>query len=220
MTTKSKNQPTTSRSDKRARFTEQKQKKPGGASPLVLIVGVAVVLSLIGGTVFVLMRPSTAASESPSQSAGDSSQDSADLAQFRTGSQGLLVKAATIGHDPYPLVVAEDGAVRLPVSTFDDYKAHHYTYMHEGRPIEFFVLKSKDGVVRAAFNACDVCFPAKKGYTQDGDEMVCNNCGRRFPADQINEVRGGCNPSPLDRTVDGDTLVIQVADIVKGLGYF
>ena len=104
----------------------------------------------------------------------------------RTGSQGLLVSAATQGHDPYPLVVAEDGVVRLPLSTFDDYEAHYYTYMHEGQPIEFFVLKSKDGVVRAAFNACDVCFAAKKGYTQDGDEMICNNCGRRFPADQIN----------------------------------
>ena len=110
--------------------------------------------------------------------------------------------------------------MRLPLATFDDYKAHHYTYMHEGRPIEFFVLKSKDGVVRAAFNACDVCFLSKKGYTQDGDEMVCNNCGRRFPADQINDVHGGCNPSPLSRIVEGDTLVIQVEDIVDGLGYF
>jgi uncharacterized membrane protein len=132
----------------------------------------------------------------------------------------LLVKAATIGHDPYPLVEAEDGMVQLSLSTFDDYKAHYFTYMHEGRPIEFFVLKSKDGVVRAAFNACDVCFGSKKGYTQDGDYMVCNNCGRRFPADQINVVQGGCNPSPLQRAVEGDSLVIQVDDIIAGLGYF
>jgi uncharacterized membrane protein len=75
-------------------------------------------------------------------------------------------------------------------------------------------------VVRAAFNACDVCFPAKKGYHQEGDEMVCNNCGSRFPADQINEVRGGCNPSPLERMVESDTLVIQEQDIIAGLGYF
>jgi uncharacterized membrane protein len=50
--------------------------------------------------------------------------------------------------------------------------------------------------------------------------MVCNNCGRRFPADQINDVHGGCNPSPLTRTVEGDTLVIQVEHILSGLGYF
>ena len=134
--------------------------------------------------------------------------------------QPLLVSAATQGHDPYPLAVAEDGALQFPLSTFDDYAAHHYTYMHEGRPIEFFVLKSKDGVVRAAFNACDVCYLSKKGYTQEGDVMICNNCGRRFPADQINVVHGGCNPSPLDRSVEGDSLIIKVEDVVRGQEYF
>jgi uncharacterized membrane protein len=185
---------------------------------LVLVVGVAIVLALIGGMIFFLTRSPAAASDSSTPVAA--SGDSAQLDSARTGSQGLLVKAATQGHDPYPLAVAEDGAVRLPVSTFDDYQAHFYTYMHEGRPIEFFVLKSNDGVIRAALNACDVCFSAKKGYTQDGDEMVCNNCGRRFPANQINEVQGGCNPSPLNRAVEGDTLIIQVEDLVNGLGYF
>jgi len=131
-----------------------------------------------------------------------------------------LITAATTGHAPYPQVVAEEGAVRFSLATFDDYKAHYYTYMHEDQPVEFFILKSKDRVVRAAFNACDVCFEAKKGYRQDGDVMVCNNCGRRFPANQINVVQGGCNPSPLQRTVEGDSLVIQVEDLVEGLRFF
>jgi hypothetical protein len=212
MSTKSEKQPV-SRDAKRARFAGQKEKKASGASPLILIAGLVVVLALIGGTAFALTR-SSASSEVPA------SASSSQLVSYPTGSQGLLVQAATTGHDPYPLAEAQDGVVRLPLSTFGDYQAHFYTYMHQGRPIEFFVLKSKDGVVRAAFNACDVCFPAKKGYRQEGDEMVCNNCGTRFPANQINEVRGGCNPSPLDRTVDGDTLVIQVEDIVRGLDYF
>jgi uncharacterized membrane protein len=134
--------------------------------------------------------------------------------------QNASVKAATVGHAPYPVVEAENGAVRFPLATFDDGQARYYTYMHNGRPIEFFILKSADGVVRAAFNACDVCYPFKKGYHQEGDEVVCNNCGRRFPANQINVVQGGCNPSPLNRSVDGDTLIIQVTDIVAGLRYF
>jgi hypothetical protein len=212
MSTKHNKQPT-SRAAKRARFEEEKSRS-GGASPLVLIAGIVVVLALIGGMAFALTRPS------PTTADSSSSASSPTLEAYRTGSQGLLVKAATTGHDPYPLVEAEGGQVRLPLSTFDDYKAHHYTYMHEGQPIEFFVLKSTDGVVRAAFNACDVCFSSKKGYTQDGDYMVCNNCGRRFPADQINVVQGGCNPSPLTRTVEGDVLVIEAEEIVAGKGYF
>jgi hypothetical protein len=213
MSTSKSNKTTASRSAKRARFAEQ-EAKSGGASPMVLIAGLAIVLAIIGGIAFVL----TGLSPTVANTQADSPATS--LTPNRTGSQGLLVSAATHGHDPYPLVAAENGQVRLPLSTFDDYKAHHYTYMHEGSSIEFFVLKSKDGTVRAAFNACDVCYAAKKGYTQDGDYMICNNCGRRFPADQINVLQGGCNPSPLDRTVEGDTLIIEEKDIKAGMGYF
>ena len=129
--------------------------------------------------------------------------------------------AATEGHLPYPLVEAdESGTVRLSVETFDDYAAHYYTYMHNDQPIEFFVLKSEDGVVRVAFNACDVCYSSLKGYSQDGQIMICNNCGSQFPADQINVVRGGCNPSPLERSVEDNYLVINEDDIIRGDSYF
>lgn len=133
----------------------------------------------------------------------------------------LAPVAATQGHLPYPLVEADElGWVRLPVSTFDDYAAHYYTYMLNDQPIEFFVLKSADGIVRSAFNACDVCYRSLKGYSQTGQIMVCNNCGSQFPADQINVVRGGCNPSPLERSVVGDDLEIHMDGIILGAIYF
>jgi uncharacterized membrane protein len=50
--------------------------------------------------------------------------------------------------------------------------------------------------------------------------MVCNNCGQQFPSVRINEVKGGCNPSPLARSVQGDKLVFKVADIESGSFYF
>ena len=209
MSAKQSNKQSSSRAAKRARFSES-TRGSGGASPLILVGGLVLVLALIGGAVFALTGPGSPDETPPA--AGSSSY-------LATG-DGTLVRAATTGHSPYPPVEAVAGAVRLPLATFDDYKAHHYTYMHEDQPIEFFVLKSKDGIVRAAFNACDVCYDAKKGYTQDGDFMVCNNCGRRFPADQINVVQGGCNPSPVTRVVEGDSLIIEVEEIVKGEDYF
>lgn len=187
-----------SRAAKRERFTPQKKQTTGGASPIVLVGGLVIVVALIAGAVYALTRPTPATTAAASQP----------------------VTAATSGHAPYPQVVAENGAVRFAAATFDDHEAHYYTYMHNDQPIEFFVLRSEDGVIRAAFNACDVCFQSLRGYSQDGNEMVCTNCGLRFPADQINVVRGGCNPSPLDRAMEGDTLVLQAEDIVAGLRYF
>jgi hypothetical protein len=211
MSVKQSSKQSPSRAAKRARFSESTGRSTG-ASPLILVAGLIVALALIGGAVFALSGPLQA--KTPDRTA------SGDADSYLATSDGVVVKAATTGHSPYPLVEAEGGAVRFPLTTFDDQQAHHYTYMHAGQPIEFFVLKSKDGIVRAAFNACDVCYDSKLGYTQDGDYMVCNNCGRRFPADQINVVHGGCNPSPLTRVVEGDSLVIEVEEIIKGKDYF
>ncbi len=110
--------------------------------------------------------------------------------------------------------------VSYPVSMFADGKARHFEYSAGGLTIRYFILKSSDGVIRAAFDACDVCWPAGKGYYQDGDDMVCRNCGRRFASVLVNEVKGGCNPAPLNRRVEGGQLILKAADILQGKAYF
>ena len=119
-----------------------------------------------------------------------------------------------------PLPEFGNQTVDYPVSLFSDGKAKHFEYAFNGSIIRYFVLQSADGIVRAAFDACDVCWQSGKGYSQSGNEMVCNNCNRRFASDRINEVKGGCNPAPLERTIQGDRLVIRVNDIVQGQQYF
>lgn len=117
-------------------------------------------------------------------------------------------------------VKSVDGKVLIPIGDVDDGNAHYFRYKDGEKEVKFFVVKSRDGVIRAAFDACDVCFPAKKGYTRDGDFMICNNCGRRFHSSRINVVQGGCNPAPLTRQVVGKHLVIAVEDIIPGGRFF
>jgi uncharacterized membrane protein len=101
-----------------------------------------------------------------------------------------------------------------------DGEAKFFQYQHDDLTIKYFILKSSDGVIRAAFDACDVCWPAGKGYYQDGDHMVCRNCGRRFASVLVNEVKGGCNPAPLHRSIQDQQVVIQVKDLLEGVRYF
>jgi uncharacterized membrane protein len=111
--------------------------------------------------------------------------------------------------------------VAYAVKDFQNGNARFYSYpAGNGITIKYFVLKSSDGVIRAAFDACDVCWREGKGYTQKGDFMVCNNCGRRFASVRVNEVTGGCNPSPLTREIRGDKVILQVKDILQGKQYF
>ena len=111
-------------------------------------------------------------------------------------------------------------AVKLPLKKISDGKAHFFRYIHSGKEIKFFVLKSSDDIIRAAFDACDVCWRAGLGYFQEKDTMVCRNCGRRFASNRINEVEGGCNPAPLKRMITEKNLEIKAADIIAGARYF
>ena len=110
--------------------------------------------------------------------------------------------------------------ISLPASFFEDGQARYFQHVAGKFNIKYFVLKSSDGVIRAAFDACDVCWPAGKGYYQEGDYMVCRNCGRKFASVLVNEVKGGCNPAPLNRRVENGKVIIEVNDILDGRPYF
>ena len=118
--------------------------------------------------------------------------------------------------------IASNGTeVALPIATFSDGKARFYRYVTtSGREVKFFVMRSSDGVVRAAFDACDTCYRERKGYHQEGDVMVCNNCGRAFRSVDINVLQGGCNPAPIERTVVGDQIVVKASVLDQGTTYF
>ena len=115
----------------------------------------------------------------------------------------------------------ETQAVSYPVNLFDNGKARHFQHKTaDGVTIRYFIMKSSDGVIRAAFDACDVCWREGKGYVQQDDMMVCRNCGRRFPSTKINVVTGGCNPSPLTRNMEDGKVVIKAEHILEGKKYF
>jgi uncharacterized membrane protein len=142
----------------------------------------------------------------------------------------ILIAAAAViylnlsGGNPSAIASAPAAAgstsVSFPASLFEDGKARHFEHVDGKHTIRYFVLKSSDGIIRAAFDACDVCWPAGKGYYQEGDNMVCRNCGRRFASVMVNEVKGGCNPAPLNRAVENGKLIIQIKDIQDGRQYF
>ena len=134
----------------------------------------------------------------------------------------VLVGTAMAGFwgDKVPTLTPTKGRLEIQLASVSDGKAHHFKVQAtDGVMVTFFVIKSSDGVIRTAMDACDVCYRAGKGYEQSGDEMVCQNCGMRFPSAKINEVKGGCNPAPLTRVIEGDKLVITMADIDQNSWY-
>lgn len=117
------------------------------------------------------------------------------------GSLGGGSKTASSGED---LVISKSEVSQT---------AKFYPYSVGGTKMEVVALKASDGTIRTAFNTCQVCFDSGKGYyKQEGDVLVCQNCGNRFKADQVEKIKGGCNPVPImeeNKTDDGTNITIS-----------
>jgi len=117
-------------------------------------------------------------------------------------------------------VKEQGGNVSIPLAAVDDGKAHFFSYAAAGKTVTFFVMKAADGSIHTAFDACMACNHAKLGYRQEGGLVVCNNCGMGFQPTEIGKVTGGCNPIPVNKSTDGQMIVLKAKDLEAGEQYF
>lgn len=109
---------------------------------------------------------------------------------------------------------SNDTYVSIPVSESGP-AAKFYTYDSGGTTVRFFLVNGSDGKTHVAADACDVCYPLHKGYSQSGDKMRCQNCGKVFAINDIGtkNTAGGCWPSRIPAKVEGGMVHIAKADL-------
>ena len=98
-------------------------------------------------------------------------------------------------------------------------EAQYFSYVTDnGVMVEYFGVMGSDGDPHIAFDACDSCYAAGLGYSQAGENMVCNNCGNSYPINSIGteNTQGGCWPGYLENEIVGDEIRIQPATMEAG----
>jgi hypothetical protein len=97
-------------------------------------------------------------------------------------------------------------------------------YELNGLKMEIIAVRASDGTIRTALNTCQVCYRSGRGYyKQEGGVFVCQNCGNRFRVDQVEKIKGGCNPVPIlggDKADLGDTIGISRPYLASVAPYF
>lgn len=103
-------------------------------------------------------------------------------------------------------------------------EAQFFPFQAGDTAMELLAFKASDGTIRTAFNTCAVCYDSGRGYyIQQGDVLVCQNCGNQFPADRVGIEIGGCNPIPImgeNRSENEETITIASDYILQHKGYF
>lgn len=117
----------------------------------------------------------------------------------------------------------KDSDIVIQVKDITD-KASFYPANIGGTDLEVIAVKAPDGSVRTAFNTCQVCYNSGRGYyKQEGDQLVCQNCGNRFGMDDVEVTRGGCNPVPITeeyKSVSDDTITVSKDVLTQAVQIF
>ena len=91
--------------------------------------------------------------------------------------------------------------------------AQFYPVEVNGTQMEILAARDPEDNIRTAFDICQICCSSGRGYyEQDGNVLVCQNCGNRFTVGQVEIESGGCNPRPIfpeNKTVTDDAISIS-----------
>ena len=113
---------------------------------------------------------------------------------------------------PAKMLVAQNGEVRIPLSQLTDSSLHFYTADVDNTVIRFLVIHRLNGDYATALDACQIC--GRQGYRQEGQNVVCRNCGAAIYIPSIGQA-GGCNPIPVKSHVEAGEVIVDLSALAQ-----
>ncbi|MGB7309194.1 MAG: DUF2318 domain-containing protein, partial [Candidatus Acidiferrales bacterium] len=113
---------------------------------------------------------------------------------------------------PAKELTSENGEVRISLSDLTDQSVHFYDADVNNTEIRFMVIHQTNGNYAVALDACQICGWA--GYKQEGQNVVCRNCGATIYIPSIGD-KGGCNPIPVKSEVANGEVIVELASLAS-----
>jgi high-affinity iron transporter len=110
------------------------------------------------------------------------------------------------------MLAAQNGQVRIPLSELTDSSLHFFAADVNGTSVRFLVIHRANGDYATALDACEIC--GRQGYRQEGQNVVCRNCGASIYIPSIGE-RGGCNPIPVKSSVEAGEVIVDLSALAQ-----
>jgi len=111
---------------------------------------------------------------------------------------------------PARVLTAQNNQVRIPLSELTDASLHFYAVDIGGTSMRFVVVHQTNGNYAVALDACQIC--GWSGYRQQGQNVICRNCGATIYIPSIGE-HGGCNPVPVPSTVEQAEVIVDLSTL-------
>ena len=107
--------------------------------------------------------------------------------------------------EPEPYDLSADGA-RIPTSLLADGHLHRFVYgASGGTQVRWIALLKNGGAYGVGLDACESCGPS--GYYEADGKVICKRCDVAINPATVG-FKGGCNPIPIEYTVEDGTMLI------------
>jgi high-affinity iron transporter len=126
----------------------------------------------------------------------------------------FVYSRATNAQEPARVLVAQNNQVRIPLGDLQDSSVHFYTADVNSTVIRFLVIHRGNGDYATALDACQICGTA--GYRQEGQNVICRNCGATIYIPSIGES-GGCNPIPVKSQVENGEVIVDLSALASAM---
>ncbi|WP_167202558.1 DUF2318 domain-containing protein [Actinomyces respiraculi] len=126
------------------------------------------------------------------------------LVLTRTVAVAKLNEVPTLS-EPEPYELAASGAL-IPTSLLADGHLHRFSYeATNGTQVRWIALLKNGGAYGVGLDACESCGPS--GYYESDGKVICKRCDVAINPATVG-FKGGCNPIPIEYTVEDGTMLI------------
>ena len=125
------------------------------------------------------------------------------------------------GPPEHQLVQCEGDVLLIPRTTVEDGRVHFFTFIHDGKRVNFLVRTDGKGVLHVHLDACHSCYKYKKGFVVEEPELVCIACRLAYRIeDEVWDYIGACAPISIHSSLEGDRLAIERKLLERAARYF
>ena len=118
----------------------------------------------------------------------------------------------------YQRIELESGKALIDLAELTPGKTRHFQLGETG--IKFFAYKGMDGVVVTAFDTCKLCWSQRQGFSQRGEMMSCNSCGKESMITAIADFGHDCSPIVIRHRILDGNIRIEAGEFLSGAKYF
>jgi len=136
---------------------------------------------------------------------------------FMVTAEFIYTKSVTALSPATQVSFDSSGRAVIPAGDLVQGDLRRYSADVDGVKVRFLLYRKPDNNVQALFDACQIC--GSVGFYKTSTGLVCKNCAAPINPQSVGQS-GGCNPIPLHYSKQGDSVVINIADLRPQLAQF